>query len=319
MDHIICPLCQCSEYQVVYSNLPDRMFDHDGTKTTFVRCNQCRLIYQNPRPSIAEMANYYPEEYECYQDVTSVKKVSLLLKESYKYGMLKRLNAVRTWKKQGWLLDIGCASGLFLNFVRSNSGFNVRGEEINLAASQYARDHFKLDVFTGSLEESAYPDSSFDAVTMWDVLEHIHDPLAGLREVFRILKPGGIVVMRVPNGAGWDARLFRQYWAGLEAPRHLFIFTLATLTELVSRAGLAPLAHTTNGGGYTTFLLSLRFFLAERLNQPELAVSDDTWMRFFYSPFARLVTAPIFALPGIFQNGTLLTFTAVKPTQGSIS
>jgi SAM-dependent methyltransferase len=266
---------------------------------------------------MAEMANFYPSEYECYADVTSKEKLPWLLKKSYGYGFQKRINAIRIWKKDGCLLDIGCASGVFLNYVRSNTQWQVEGEEINPIASAYARDHFGLNVFTGTLEEAAYPDARFDAITMWDVLEHIHDPLASLGEVFRILKPGGHLIIRVPNGISWDARLFGPYWAGLEPPRHLFIFTLQSLTKLVSRTGLIKIMHTTNGGSYTTFLLGLRFYLADRLHQPELAISDNSWMKFLYSPAARLLTAPFFALPGIFQKGSLLTFTAIKPVQGN--
>jgi len=90
------------------------------------------------------------------------------------------------------LLDVGCAAGTFLDIARKK-GWNTRGVELSRWASQMAREERKLDVVTGTLEQAAFPDASFDVVTMWDVLEHVPDPVSLLREARRILRPGGVL------------------------------------------------------------------------------------------------------------------------------
>jgi SAM-dependent methyltransferase len=316
MENISCPLCQSTVSQVVYRGLPDRMYSHPGETTTLIKCSNCQLIYQNPRPTLQEIGAYYPENYEPYQDVIADHRSSWLLIKAYNYGYQKRMSAVTTWKKGGCLLDIGCASGGFLNYAQSSYRWVTKGVEISGTAAAYARDHNHLDVFSGTLEEANYPAGSFDAVTMWDVLEHVHDPLNTLTEIYRVLKPGGIVVSRVPNGGSWDAHLFGEFWAGLDAPRHLFVFTHQSLSALVEKAGFNILALNTSGGNYPAFVLSLRFYLSEKLHDPQLAASEKTWINFLYSPAARLLAAPFFSIPGIFNAGPLSTITAVKPSQG---
>jgi SAM-dependent methyltransferase len=316
MEYIDCPNCQGTRSLVVHSDLPDRMLNGLETRTTLVRCINCGLVYQNPRPTLSEMGAFYPDDYECYQDVTSEPNASWLMQQAYTYGLKKRLAAVQRWKKGGRLLDVGCASGVFLHFVQSHPEWSVNGIEISPTAAEYARGKYGLDVFTGTLEDRSFPENSFDAVTLWDVLEHLHEPLESLHEVFRVLKPGGIVVSRVPNGNSWDANLFGKYWAGIDAPRHLFVFDQSTLSKIFCQAGFTPLTFSTNGGSYPTFLFSLRFYLADKLHQPELGKSDHTWIRFLYSPVARLISAPLFSLSGIFKHGPLMIVVARKPSEG---
>lgn len=291
-----------------YATVQDLLLERFDVAAELVACSQCGLVYQNPRPALAEMGQHYPPEYDSYVD-HAVQKRNPLLQRAIDYGFNKRCRYVTKRKTQGKLLDIGCAAGSFLLAMQRQGDWQVQGVEITPAVAQVARERHGLNVFTGTLEEAHFADASFDAVTMWDVLEHLHDPLAGLQEIGRILKPDGILVVRVPNLASWDAKLFSTAWAGLDAPRHLYIFTPQTLSALLDKAGFETLEHSCAIGSYVTFVLSVRFWLTQRAVR---AATKQRLIGALYHPLARLISAPLFSLPTLFKTGPLVVTTARK-------
>jgi SAM-dependent methyltransferase len=224
--------------------------------------------------------------------------------------MGKRRRYVTQFKAGGRILDIGCATGAFLLAMQMHGRWQVNGVELNDKVARIACERYGLEVFAGTLEEARFPAAHFDAVTLWDVLEHLHDPMSSLREIHRILKPGGIVVLRVPNLRSWDAHLFGEYWAGFDAPRHLYVFTPQMMNELLARSGFTVLNHDTAIGSYVTFVLSIRFWLTARRVSPRV---QRTILVLFNHPLARLVSAPIFFLPNLIRRGPLLVTIARKP------
>jgi SAM-dependent methyltransferase len=219
--------------------------------------------------------------------------------------MSKRQRFVSRHRPGGRLLDVGCATGLFLRAMRASGVWTVQGVEVDPQAASIARDRYHLDVYTGTLEQAALPGEAFDAITLWDVLEHLHDPAASLGELHRLLKPGGVLVVRVPNGASWDARLFGQYWAGLEPPRHLYVFTAVTLRQFIERAGLAVVEFSSASAAYITFLLSLKFYLRERGGRLARRLFP-----LLYHPVMRLLSAPLFGLASLGLRGPQLVAVA---------
>ncbi len=114
------------------------------------------------------------------------------------------------------------------------------------------------------LEEADFAPGSFDLITLWDVLEHLHDPPAALERIRPWLRPGGVLAIGVPNLTSWDARLFGHFWIGWDAPRHLHLFPDATLRRILLRAGFRVIEAPCLYGGYGSFLLSMETFLRER-------------------------------------------------------
>ena len=152
----------------------------------------------------------------------------------------------------GRLLEIGSACGFLLVAARER-GFTVRGVEMSAWASQYARETYGLDVYTGTLESAAMPAASVDVVVMADVIEHLHDPPATMREIHRVLAPGGRLLLLTPDVGSVMARLAGPRWWGL-LDDHYFYFSRQTLRRLLEREGFAveritalgrvfPLAH----------------------------------------------------------------------------
>jgi len=308
METTHCDLCGSPEYKILYQ-IPDLLLGRYEQTYLFVKCLECGLVYQNPRPTPEEMTQHYPPEYDSYQ--ADPKTVSPWLRSAYRYGLEKRFRFIQSYKKSGELLDVGCGTGEFLNHVKTYHPYwSCKGVEINPYAANVARSRYDLEVFCGTLEQAAFSDQLFDAVTLWDVLEHVYSPSSTIKEIWRILKPGGILVFRVPNFGGWDSKLFKQYWAGLDAPRHLYVFSRTTISAYLQRAGFKILRQTSRIGNYPTFLLSLRFWL-NRSGAKRTSYASGL-MRILHSPLMRLVAAPWFFLGSLHLNGALLVVIAQK-------
>lgn len=142
---------------------------------------------------------------------------------------------------RGRLLDVGCGNGSFLAFMKG-LGWDVQGVEPDPEAAEMARSRLQAKVLTGTLENAQLPSDYFDAVTLAHVVEHVHDPVTLLKECRRVLKPGGMVVVRTPNLASLGYQLFSEFWLGLEPPRHLSLFNSHTLRVCAEKAGLRTLA-----------------------------------------------------------------------------
>lgn len=138
----------------------------------------------------------------------------------------------------GRVLDIGCAGGGYLLALRQ-LGWDVHGVEMTPALARYAREQFGLDVRTGAAEVALaeFPDGYFDVITMWHVLEHLANPSGVLAEVCRLLKPGGRLMLEVPNFHSLSRLILRTYWFPLELPRHLYHFTPQTVAAMLTKAG----------------------------------------------------------------------------------
>lgn len=137
----------------------------------------------------------------------------------------------------GCLLDVGCGSGDWLVSMRER-GWKVTGVDLDENAAALARRR-GLTVNCGALERQNFADDSFDAITLNHVIEHVPDPIGTLRECARILKPGGTLAVFTPNGSSLGHRIYKEFWRGLEPPRHLHIFTLQSMRCVVERAGFA--------------------------------------------------------------------------------
>ena len=308
MEYTVCNLCSSTNATPVIDDLPDFLLHRNGVSTTLVKCTTCGLVYQNPRPALVEMAAHYPPDYESYAPEPDAENSSWLLRQAIRYGVAKRCRYVTRYKRAGRLLDMGCATGIFLQGIRNCGNWEPYGVEINEHAAHIAQEH-GLDVRLGTLEQAGFADEFFDVVTLWDVLEHLHDPAGSLREIYRILKPDGLVVIRVPNASSWDSRLFGRYWAGLDSPRHLYVFTPVTLNALLAANRFRSIARSSQIGAYTTFLLSLRFWSGAR-DKPSTA--RDFLVKFLYHPVMRLLSVPLFYLGGLGLRGPLVVATATK-------
>jgi len=198
---------------------------------TLVRCVGCGLVRVEPMPSADAALSIYDAAYyrsdAGYRDYEGEERI-------FRAEFRRRLRRIAARARAGTLLDVGAATGAFLVEAR-RSGFVVRGVEPSPAAER-ARAR-GLDVFQGPVEAAALPAASIDVVTAFDVLEHLTDPVATLVVLRRALRPGGVLVVTVPDFGGWWARGSGSRWPFVTPKEHLHYFTRRTLRASLRAAG----------------------------------------------------------------------------------
>jgi SAM-dependent methyltransferase len=151
-------------------------------------------------------------------------------------------------EKPGRLLDVGCGGGRFLKRMQKQ-GWQVVGTDFDEQAARKVTDRYGIETHVGDLPQCALPANSFDAITLSQAIEHLYDPKATLQECLRLLKPGGLLVMTTPNALSIGAAEFGSNWRGWEAPRHLHLFSVLSLSALTRAAGFEIVEATTCSSG----------------------------------------------------------------------
>jgi 2-polyprenyl-3-methyl-5-hydroxy-6-metoxy-1,4-benzoquinol methylase len=222
-----CNLCGAGRFEII----------EDSEKPFFVlKCSQCNLIFVDPVPDLASLATHYDRDY--YADWLGNQK-TIRLKM-----WRKRLRGIERHFSKGRLLDVGCATGTFLQLAQQE-GWEIRGTEYSIYAAKFASNLLKADIHCGHLMDARYEDSFFDVVTFWHVLEHLHDPMRYLQEAHRILKPSGLLVIAVPNVNDYIMQTAYRIVKGRplklfskdDREIHLYHFSDKTLREYLLKAG----------------------------------------------------------------------------------
>jgi SAM-dependent methyltransferase len=224
VENVACNLCGSNRHTFVYE-MPDRRFFPEEI-FKIVECDECGLGFVNPRPTIAEIHKYYPPEYFAQPATKSHDRyLQRRFTEEAKY-----LREMENGKDGRRLLDVGCANGDFPRFM-SKRGWNVEGVEIS-ESSQRIKD---FRVHTQEFQNIAVNAPTYDAVTAWAVLEHVHDPIAYFHKAATVIKKGGLFVLLVTNFESVASRyLFCE-----DVPRHLYFFTRKTVRRYLEATGFA--------------------------------------------------------------------------------
>ncbi len=191
-----------------------------------VKCRHCNLIYMNPIEKVSKTNEYYHKAKNTHAPT---------IRESYLKTAESQVSIVQKYATGKRILDIGCAQGFFL-YNASKAGYTTKGIEISQDAATYAVKEFGLDIEAKSFEEIRFPENYFDAVTLWQVLEHVPYPLTVLREAHRILKPEGLLVVSTPNIEGIPAKILRRKWWDIKR-LHVNQFSTRTLGDTIQNAG----------------------------------------------------------------------------------
>lgn len=200
---------------------------------TFLRCQTCGFVWLEKGKWPINQQEYYSEQYYS-KDYVGRRNLKDLF--SYRFRLLKKY-----FKPQGKLLEIGAASGDFLHLMQ-DVGYEVYGVELSTRAAKQSQLNYGIKLSIGTLHEAAFSDNMFDYVVMYHVLEHVPDPLATLKEVWRIMKPGARVLIEVPNIQSVDAFSRPLLLNMLDYPNHLYAFQPSTLTRLTRDANFKQIA-----------------------------------------------------------------------------
>lgn len=230
MLDIVCNLCGASDARVLFRK----------DNTDFLQCRHCELEWVHPLPDMERMRRLYSDP--CYFNTDNISQYGYSDYVRNKHLTVnlfnRRLDEIRhfTGGRQGWLLDVGCATGTLLELARLR-GWEVAGVDVSEYATRIARDYYGLDVLTGELAEAAYPGEHFDVVVMDDLIEHVADPSALIKEVRRVLKLGGLVTLNTPNRAGlWHLMMGRR-WFHYKQVEHTYFFSPRVISDLLGRHG----------------------------------------------------------------------------------
>lgn len=224
-----CPLCGASQYEEIYK---------ERGSLGVVKCLQCDLIYANPRLKEPEQI-YFGDTDKYFEEARLIFEGKAKHHRDTNYFI--DLKLISKYKPSGNLLDIGTNMGFFLRNARDR-GWNLYGIEPSPSLSEMARKYFGLNIKTGYLEEAGFNSNFFDVITLIDVFEHITQPAKMLTEVRRILKPSGILFIKVPNGLFnlfkfYTAKLTRRlkYYDVFDSYEHVVHYSEKTLRNMLKK------------------------------------------------------------------------------------
>lgn len=219
-----CRVCSAKQYTVLFTKI-----GYD-----VVKCDTCCLVYLDFVASKEFSQNYYSEEF--FNDkgtkhaYTDYEKESKFLKKSF----LKRIELLRKYQSDGNLLDIGCATGSFME--KASNFYKVSGIDVSDYAIKQAKSK-KLDVWQGMLDDSPYRNQVFDVVTLWDTIEHVADPKETIAQVGKIVRPEGIIGLTTGDVGSIFAQMCGSFWHLYNIPQHLSYFDKKTITKILNNAG----------------------------------------------------------------------------------
>lgn len=208
----------------------------------FVKCSSCGLIYQNPQPLFADLKKRYTTDYFKYEFNNEENFFGLMKLGLKDIGM----DRLKPENGRGWFLDIGCATGRLMEDMRGR-GWQVQGVDLCRESAEYGWKKRKVRIFAGTLEQAAFKSGSFNIIHSSHLIEHVPDPRSFIREIKRILLPGGQAIITTPNISGFQARLFRKKWRSAIGD-HLTLFSVSTLKRLLREEGFKVLGIRTWGG-----------------------------------------------------------------------
>lgn len=216
----------------------DRLLGVPGRFAILV-CAGCGLGVTSPDLSEAQLEAHYPERYAAYAPPRGAPAwlIGRLRCRQMDQRLRREPYASIVAARRGRVLDVGCGRGDFAAaFVRR--GWHAAGLDISPLAVQQACE-VGVEAFAGTLDSAPWEPGSFDLVVMFHCLEHMRDPVGALERAKRLLRPGGHLVVTVPDFGSWQSRRFRGRWYSLDVPRHLTHFTAPSLLRAAARAGLA--------------------------------------------------------------------------------
>lgn len=230
-----CPLCNSSEFNP-YLEVKD--YTATGEVFPIMACRGCGFLLTNPRPSPTQISKYYQSDKYISHTGGGKSLFDRIYLFARNFTLQWKHDTVARYQEPGSLLDFGCGTGEFLNRCQKH-GWKVSGVEPSDDARSKAT-HLIGKHMAATISE--LPETKYDAITLWHVLEHIHTLPNTLKTLAGKLKPSSTIFIAVPNYKSPDARHYQAHWAGYDVPRHLWHFSPETMTTLLNKVGLKIVA-----------------------------------------------------------------------------
>jgi SAM-dependent methyltransferase len=318
-----CSSCGQTDFSLLFSAL-----DFDTGKTSFqlTRCTSCHLVRTEPTLDDNELIEYYSLP---YYGSGETKFIGIAETLTHVFNYLRAFSIMSRLRDRLGLplitspkiLDIGCGRGNLLKILKQ-MGCDCYGiERTEFPTDKHSQD---IHIHRDNLEDINFAEGFFDAVIIWHVLEHINDPLSLIQETARILRPGGMLAIAVPNFDSSQARIFRESWFHLDLPRHRYHFTPDTLLRCLNKNGFDSIGRRTFSLEQNPFGFIQSFFnkiipftgpnrfysLLKNMQGPSSAISFILWaiLTILVFPFALLE----YLISGLLGKGATFIIYAKK-------
>ncbi len=231
-----CPLCNEGTFQThVIAK------DHLVSKESFaiVSCTNCGFKFTSPRPTKNEISNYYQSDEYISHANKSNSLINIAFKIARAFTVKSKVALVKKYSKSRNILDFGCGTGNFLHECAKQNIVSY-GLEPDNKAREIAEKNKRINVVSNL---SLLPNEiRFDVITLWHVLEHVHDLTATIEILRKKLIDKGTLIVAVPNVNSWDAQHYKENWAAYDVPRHLYHFEVSTMTKLMTNQKFKKIA-----------------------------------------------------------------------------
>lgn len=240
IHYLQCPVCKSTALQHVF-NVKDYTVSHQHFE--ILECKSCSLRFTQDVPDQQSIGAYYKSEEYISHTNTSKGFINQLYQKVRKRTMMQKAAIIKqyTHLKAGRVLDIGCGIGTFLHTMKGQ-GWTVKGLEPDYDARKLAKEIYGLDI-QPSHELFALEKKQFNAITMWHVLEHVHELHQYVAQLKELIADDGKIFIAVPNYTSKDAEVYKEFWAAYDVPRHLYHFSPQSMQQLMQLHGLKIIQH----------------------------------------------------------------------------
>ena len=287
------------------------------------QCCNCKAYFLAPPPTDEQLKQAYDDSYYGEQEEKFSSPLIEKVLDSFRMGRARRLS--KYLKEDSKVLDIGCGNGRFLNYLRRFGDIQLYGIEQEGNSALRASKIDAINLKTGSLQKDDFADSTFDALTLFHVFEHLSNPKEILEIIASILKRGGVLVFSFPNIVSWQSRMFKGKWLHLDPPRHLFFYAPNDFVNIMKTYGFELIKQhyvsmEQNPYGMIQSILNLwckkREVLFERLKGNENYAPDYSKLNVFFQKIFFAFSFPFFIVTDIlmsfFKKGATVEMTFRK-------
>jgi len=226
-----CPVCGSSE---IKPQLKAQDFLVSREYFEIYSCKKCQVRFTNPRPDELSLGKYYESDEYISHTNQGTSLVNSLYKIARNFTLRKKLKLINKFSGNKRLLDVGCGTGHFISYCQQCK-WQVSGVEPNASARNMARQNSQCTIYA---DITSIQGQKFDVITLWHVLEHLPDLDKTITSLKKLLEPKGIIIVAVPNYTAYEEKVFLEYWAAYDVPRHLYHFNKMAMDKLTTKHGL---------------------------------------------------------------------------------
>ncbi|MHB8132807.1 MAG: class I SAM-dependent methyltransferase [Anaerolineaceae bacterium] len=254
----------------------------------YITCRNCGLIQLRSKFIGNEIEKYYPKSYTPYLDQQKLSSHRAQIKFVQKY-----------FPEGGKILDVGCGRGYFLKLAKETNIYNSFGVELINDVVEIVRSKLDINIIGKTIEDVS-SNNRFDIITMWDVLEHLENPITSIEKVYSLLNNKGGFFFSIPNTRSFDSYFFGKFWIGWDAPRHTYIFPDQLIYKVLEECGFQVLEVKCITGAKGSFELSMKNKYGENFVHSK-TYKILSFLLFPYRKFSYLT-----------NRGPVITFVALK-------